>query len=309
MRKKHILIFLIVIILGSSCSVKKMAVNSLAKNMSGDAAAVFMEDDDPVLVGDSFPIILKIMDMLSASSPDNPNIKSTAGSLYVMYASVYLQGRGTVLGYDQWDEQKMLYARAKKHYRRGYEYILDSLELKHKGFKASLAVSDFDSAFSGLKKEDVPDLYWGAAAVLAGVSVDVLDPYFAADRDGAIQMLFKALELDPDFGDGMLDEIMMQYYASMPDSMGGDMDKALYHYHHGVELSQDSLLSIHVSYARAVCTKNQSQEGYDEFKSVLEEVLSRDAESLKHNRLSNILSQEKAAWLLENIDDFFLFGF
>jgi len=286
-----------------------MAVNSLAKNMSGDATAVFMEDNDPQLVGDSFPVILKMMDMLASSSPENSSLKSTAGSLYVMYANVYLQGKGAMLPYEEWDTQKQLYDRAKKHYRRGYDYSIGSLELKHKGFKAALANSDYNTAFSGLKKEDAADLYWAGAAILAGVSIDIMDPNFAADREGAIQMLFKALELDPDFGNGMLDEIMMQYYASMPEGMGGSMEKALYHYHHGVELSKDTMVSIHVSYATSVCTKKQSQEGLDEFTSVLESVLERDVESVPENRLSNIISQKKAAWLLENSSDYFLFGF
>ena len=309
MKVRHFLIIFAAIAVLASCSVKKMAVNSMAKNMSGSSAAVFMEDNDPELVGDSLPVILKMMDMLAATSPDNSNIKSTAGSMYVMYANVYLQGKGAMLPYEEWETQKQLYDRAKKHYRRGYDYIMDSLELKHKGFKAAFAGSDYDTAFSGFKKEDAADLYWGGAAVLAGVSADVLDPHFAADRDGAVKMLFKALELDPDFGNGMLDEIMMQYYASMPEGMGGSMEKALYHYKHGVELSKDSLVSIHVSYASTICTKNQSQEGYDEFTAVLESVLERDVESVKENRLANIISQQKAAWLLENRDDYFLFGF
>jgi len=309
MKLRHFMAILAVLALLSSCSIKKMAVNSMAKNMSGDATAVFMEDNDPELVGDAFPVILKMMDMMAATAPDNSAVRSSAGSMYVMYGSVYLQGKGAMLPYEEWEAQKELYDRAKKHYRRGYDYIMDALELKHKGFKATFAEGNYDDAFAGFKKEDAADLYWGGAAVLAGVSVDVLDPNFAADRDGAVKMLFKALELDPDFGNGMLDEIMMQYYASMPEGMGGSMEKALYHYKHGVELSKDNMVSIHVSYASAICTKNQSQEGYDEFTAVLEDVLARDVESVKENRLANIISQRKAAWLLENRDDYFLFGF
>jgi predicted anti-sigma-YlaC factor YlaD len=309
MKLRHFMALLAVLALLSSCSIKKMAVNSMAKNMSGDATAVFMEDNDPELVGDAFPVILKMMDMMAATAPDNSAVRSSAGSMYVMYGSVYLQGKGAMLPYEEWEAQKELYDRAKKHYRRGYDYIMDALELKHKGFKATFAEGNYDDAFAGFKKEDAADLYWGGAAVLAGVSVDVLDPNFAADRDGAVKMLFKALELDPDFGNGMLDEIMMQYYASMPEGMGGSMEKALYHYKHGVELSKDNMVSIHVSYASAICTKNQSQEGYDEFTAVLEDVLARDVESVKENRLANIISQRKAAWLLENRDDYFLFGF
>jgi len=309
MKVRHLLTILAIAALLSSCSIKKMAINSMAKNMSEDATAVFMEDNDPVLVGDAFPVILKMMDMMAATAPDNSAIKSSAGSMYVMYASVWLQGKGAMLPYDEWEAQKQLYDRAKKHYRRGYNYIMEALDLKHNGFRAAFENADYEGAFAGLKKEDAADLYWGGAAVLAGVSVDMLDPNFAADRDGAVKMLFKALELDPDFGNGMLDDIMMQYYASMPEGMGGSMDKALYHYKHALELSGGNLLSIYVSYASTICTKNQSQEGYDEFTAVLESVLERDVESIEENRLANIISQEKAAWLLENRDDFFLFGF
>lgn len=309
MKIKSFITFFVIILLLSSCSVKKLAINSMAKNMSGDATKVFMEDNDPELVGESFPIILKMMDMLAASAPDNSNIRSTAGSLYVMYGSVYLQGKGAVLPYEMWDEQYKLYERAKKHYRRGYDYIADSLELKYKGFKASMAEGDFDKAFAKMKKSDAADLYWGGAAIMAGVSVDILDPNFAADRDGAIKMLFKAQELDPDFGNGMLDDILMQLYASLPEGMGGSMEKALYHYNHGLEISGGNMVSLYVSYANTICTKNQSQEGYDEFKAILTEVVERDVESVPENRLSNIISQRKAKYLLENIDDYFLFGF
>ena len=117
MRIRHFLAILAVIALLSSCSIKKMAMNSMAKNMSGDATAVFMEDNDPVLVGDAFPVILKMMDMMAATSPENSAIKSTAGSMYVMYANVWLQGKGSMLPYEEWETQKQLYDRAKKHYR------------------------------------------------------------------------------------------------------------------------------------------------------------------------------------------------
>ena len=175
MKVRHFIALLAVTVLLFSCSIKKMAVNSMAKNMSGDATAVFMEDNDPVLVGEAFPVILKMMDMLAATSPDNSAIKSTAGSMYVMYANVWLQGKGAMLPYEEWETQKELYDRAKKHYRRGYDYIMEALELKHKGFKAAFDSSDYESAFAGFKKEDAADLYWGGAAVLAGVSTDVLE--------------------------------------------------------------------------------------------------------------------------------------
>lgn len=294
----------------SSCSVKKMAVNAIAKNMTGnDTAEVFLSDNDPQLVGDSLPLVLKMMDMLVSMDPENPNILSNAGSLFVMYGNFYIQLPADMLPYDQWQEQKDMYARAKKHYNRGYDYIMRALNMRHKNFSEEMSAGNFDQAFADMKKSDAADLYWCSAAVLAGCSVDVLDPVFAARRGDAVRMLFKAYELDPDFGSGMIDELMMLYYASMPAGMGGDMEKAVWHFRRGIEISDDTLLSLYVSYATSICTKNQTREGYDEFADMLEKVLERDVETSSANRLTNIVSQKKAAWLLENIDNYFLIGF
>lgn len=284
----------------SSCSFKKLSM---------DATTAFMEDNDPVLVGDSLPLVLKMMDILATSNPGNTNILSTAGSLFVMYSNAYLQSPADMLSYEELEKQKEMYSRAKKLYRRGYDYVTASLDRKYKGFLDNMEKGDFDKALKKVKKRDAGDLYWGGAAILAGVSVDILDPYFASDRDKAIAMLFRACELDPDFGNGMLDEIMMQYYASMPQGMGGSMEKAEYHYRRGIELSEDNLLSIHVSYALTVCTKDQTMEGYSRFVSVLDSVISRDIENNPKNRLSNTISREKAEWLLKNKDNYFLIGF
>lgn len=304
-----VIFFILIAMCASSCSVKKMAINSIAESMSGDASDVFMGDNDPVLVGDSLPVILKMMDVMAAASPSNPNILSNAGSLFVMYANVYLQLEADMLPYEEWELQKEMYGRAKKLYRRGYEYIVSSLELRYKGFKEKIAAGDYEAAFEKMKKKDAADLYWGGAAILAGVSVDILDPFFASDRDTGIKMLFKAEELDPDFGNGMLDEVMMIYYASMPDGMGGDMKKAIKHFHRGIELSEGNMISLYVSYALSISTKKQNREGYEEFKEMLCKALEKDAENSPENRLANIINRKKAGWLLKNADNYFLIDF
>lgn len=300
MKFRYVVLILAVAAVLSSCSFKKLSM---------DANTAFMEDNDPVLVGDSLPLVLKMMDILATSNPGNTNILSSAGSLFVMYSNAYLQTPADMLPYEELEKQKEMYSRAKKLYRRGYDYVTASLDRKYKGFLDNMEKGDFDKALKKVKKRDAGDLYWGGAAILAGVSVDILDPYFASDRDKAIAMLFRACELDPDFGNGMLDEIMMQYYASMPQGMGGSMEKAEYHYRRGIELSEDNLLSIHVSYALTVCTKDQTMEGYSRFVSVLDSVISRNIENNPNNRLSNTISREKAEWLLQNKDNYFLIGF
>ena len=99
---------------------------------------------------------------------------------------------------------------------------------------------------------------------------------------------------------------LLQYSASLPEGMGGGIEKAEYHYKKAVELSEGKKASPYVSYALAVCTKRDDQMGADNFKNVLEKALSIDENEVPEDRLENIVFKRKAEWLLENIENYFL---
>jgi predicted anti-sigma-YlaC factor YlaD len=58
-----------------------------------------------------------------------------------------------------------------------------------------------------------------------------------------------------------------------------------------------------VSLATSVCVSKQY---VDEFRELLKKALAVDVDKYIPNRLANILSQRKARWLLDHMDNFFL---
>ncbi len=58
------LIALTMLVMGSGCSIKRMAINALASG-----GTTFESDDDPDLVGKALPFSLKLLESLLAESP------------------------------------------------------------------------------------------------------------------------------------------------------------------------------------------------------------------------------------------------
>ena len=82
-RTAHLLILITVLlillnILG--CSVRKIAINSVANALSGEGSLVFSGDDDPELVGDALPFVLKLYESLYEQAPENTSLAIATGN-------------------------------------------------------------------------------------------------------------------------------------------------------------------------------------------------------------------------------------
>ena len=76
----------IVLTLGmAGCSVKQMAVNSLAETLC-ESNSVFASDNDPELIRQALPFSLKLIEGLLAESPNNRNLLLAASSGFTQYA-------------------------------------------------------------------------------------------------------------------------------------------------------------------------------------------------------------------------------
>ncbi len=303
--KKIIFLFYVIgaLVFLNSCSINKMAVKAVSKSFSGGGEAVFTADDDPRLVGDALPLLLKINEMLIINDPDNPELKASAGKLFIIYSNLFIQTPADMLDYTEWKKQSEMYDRAKKMYIRGCNYLKESLELKH---KIKIDLSDKKSIETDYEESDVDSLYWLGAGLMSAITIDLTDPHLAPLRNTAIDLMFRAYSLDPDMGRGALHEYFLRYYASIPESMGGSLEKAEYHFKKALKLSEGSRVSPYIAYASSVSVKNQSREGLEEFRKMLETALKLDIDSYPENRLENTIMKQKAAWYLENIDNFFL---
>jgi hypothetical protein len=117
------------------------------------------------------------------------------------------------------------------------------------------------------------------------------------------KMLIKAITLDPNWRKGALYSAMMSYTSSRPDLFGDAMIDSVTFYYEKALLASDSLdASLFVSYAEIIDKKFQNR---TEFERKLHYVLQADGKNDKDFRLSNIIAQERAKWLLSKTDEYF----
>ena len=287
----------------TACSINKMAMNAVSNALTAEGSSnVFTGDSDPQLVGDALPFAIKMYESLLAANPKHQGLLRTTGSLLVMYANGFVQKPAEQLPRSMYAERMAAMERAKKLYLRGLELLCRGLELKYPGFDGafqqdSLQEGTLPAILAKMKKDDVPSLYWAAAGGLSAFSLNPLDLDLGRRIPAFFAFVQRAYELDADFNSGALDDFLLLYYASVPESLGGDKAKAELHYRRALEKSGGLLASPYISYAQAISIPAQD---YDTFKVCLDAALAIDPDADKSNRLVNIISQRKARYLLDN---------
>ena len=165
-----------------------------------------------------------------------------------------------------------------------------------------------DSWLSGetdlqFKINDVSDLYWLAAAYGGAIKSSRGNPFDVVKLPVVKKLLITAIALDPKWGKGALYSAMMSYTSSRPDLFGDALIDSVSSFYARALIASDSLdASLFVSYAELIDKKFQNR---DAFERKLDLVLNMDVEKDKDFRLSNIIAQERAKWLLSKTDEIF----
>ncbi|HWE30930.1 MAG TPA: TRAP transporter TatT component family protein, partial [Polyangia bacterium] len=154
------------------------------------------------------------------------------------------------------------------------------------------------AAIARAKKEDVPTLYWLAAAWGSAVANAKDDMRLVGELPIVAALMKRALELDESYDEGAIHEFFITYDASQGDGKAA----AKKHFERALELSHNKKLGPCVTYAEAVCVDSQDKK---EFVRLLDKVLAFDVDSDRDHRLVNILAQRRARWLMSRIADLF----
>lgn len=332
MKSLPCLLFAIILLIFSSCSINRFATRIVADALTGSAGgSVFTSDDDPEFIADALPFTLKVFESLLYSDPKNIDlIEATAGG-FISYANVFLQAPAELLEYEKIEEKERLLIRAASMYRRGGRYASQGLELLSPGFEESFEMGDWQVAFENLKVDAVPFLYWKAAAILGEFSVDSFNPGLMVNIPDSVALIVRALELEEDYNQGALHDLLISVFGNLPVSLiysttdstdsysvkevldeyysahgktyaqMSITDQALFHMEESLRFSNGMKVSPYVS-SSSIFIKNQDIERY---KSNLNKAIEIDVNLDPENRLVNIISQRKAHWLLDHIEDYF----
>jgi len=287
-----------------SCSINKLVMNMVADALTGEGSSdVFTGDPDPQLVGDAIPFAIKMYEALLSQNPEHQGLINQTGSMFVMYANAFVQGPADLLPRSMYEERQEAMDRSKSLYLRGLKILYDGLELKYKGFSAAFKNGNLPDILTKMKKDDVPALYWSAAAGLSAFSLNPFDLELSMRIMEFHALVERAYELNPDFNNGALDEFFLLFYGSLPEGMGGDRSKVDLYYQRVLEKTNYLSSGPYVSYAQSICIPAQD---YDKFKELLGIALAIDPNANPSNRLVNIISQRKAQYLLDSAAQYFI---
>ncbi len=300
--------------------------------MAGDESSeLFTGDNDPQLVKDALPFILKMYEMLAEKNPKNSDLLLSTGKTFVMYSNIFIQTPANMLPDEQYLDQFKMLRRSKKMYQRGVEYILRAIELKHKNFRVQLEEGEIDTILNEMDQDDIPYLYWAASGMLGEFTCDPFDFSLGSGLYKPVAFLYRALEIDETYDNGALHDLLIMINASLPEALMykkiegaisetadytagyyGELnlltpsDKSRYHFERAVEIAGGRSSSPYLSLATTVSVNEQN---YEEFQSLLNTALEIDPELIPEMRLAGVIYRDKAQWLLDHASNFFLLDF
>ncbi len=268
-------------------------------NALAESSDVYSSDEDPELVRDALPFALKTIESLLAQVPEHKGLLVAAASGFTQYSYAFVWLDSEEAAQSDPVKAKQLRARARQLYLRARDYGLRALELRQPGFR-ELLNHDPAHALKKMKRNDVPALYWTAAAWGAAVTQAKGEMDLVADLPVVETLMRRALELDESFDRGAIHDFFLSYEASRA---GGSLEKAKEHFQRAKELNQGHKVGPLVSFAENISVQTQNRK---EFNELLDRALAFDVNSVPSLRLANILAQRRARQLKAQIDDLFL---
>jgi len=276
-------------------------MKSMANAMS-ESSVVYARDEDPELVGDALPFLLKTVEGLLVEQPNNETLLLTACQGFTSYAQAYVAVPADYREAKDLEGAREERVRASRLFLRGRKYGLRALELSYPGISKSL-LEDPDKALAKTKKKDVPLLFWTGAAWGGAINTSKTDMDLVADLGVANALLQRANALDPHWNRGAVHEVLIALEAARSGGNGGSVEAARKHFEMAVTLSQGKKAGPYVTLAQSVSIKEQN---LAEFRQLLETALAVNLDASPDDRLANVLAQRRARWLLVHTGDYFI---
>lgn len=276
-------------------------VSSQVSNAFHDFSTACSRDDDPDLVWDAMPFVIKLIDGRLVSAPHDTELLATAAALYTRYAYGNLAQQADFIEKKDYDRAVALRRRAGQLLVRARDYGIRGLAAGDARYLEKLRTQPAET-LAAAKTADVPLLYWTACAWGAAITLSKENPELTADQFIVEALMRRSLALDEKYESGGAHEFLMTFEAARA-GVGGSYERAEQHFRRAVQISGGRLTSPYVAYAEAVLAPQQKRE---EFVKRLEDALALPVDRDPDNRLANVVAARRAQWLLDQVDDLFL---
>lgn len=193
--------------------------------------------------------------------------------------------------------------RASLLYLKARDYALTPLMLND-AFRGSLhkPVNKFSRSLDDFDRSDAPALYWAASSWMAWIALNLDKTEVLMDIPKIEAMLLKVIELDERYYYGSAHATLGAFYASRSKVIGGDPDKAKYHFDRAFEISDSRLLFIHLLYAKYYAYQIQDRALFEE---TLHKVMAAPVDYFPEKNFANEVAKRKARVLLDDVDMYF----
>lgn len=260
---------------------------SAAADFAGNLSAAILNQSDPVLVRDSLPAYLLILDSLAAEPGAGPDVLGAAARLYAAYAVVFV---------DDPARSASLASRARDYGRRALCAAntggcdLDGLPL-----------DQFSSRLDRLAPSSADALLAYAVGSLAYLRTHSDDWQALTDLPRVERALERLLAMGAAGQEGTVNTYLGVLNSLRPPALGGQPERGRAYFEKAIEATGGRDLSAKVEYARNYARLVYDRELHDR---LLGEVLAADpvAPGLT---LFNTLARQQAQDLLATADEYF----
>ena len=284
----------------SACSLKQMAVNTVASTLA-ESGTTFTSDEDLQLVGDAIPFALKFYESILESTPKHLALLLATCSSFTQYAYAYVETDAETLPRSRSTESQAIRDRALKLYLRARGYCFRAINVRFGAGSTDALLVKPETVVAKAKREDVPLLYWMAASWGSAISLGLDKPEVAIDLPIVRVLAERALALDEKWGKGSVHELFVTL-DGLPEVLGGNPARAREHFNRAVELQKGLSPGPYVSLATGVAVATQNRA---EFERLLKMALAIDPDKDPSTRLVTLVMQKRARLLLDRIDEQF----
>ena len=245
--------------------------------------------------------IKSIQNKIQISNSSDIDLLQRGAQELTMYSYGFLIEESDRIILDNYSKGKKIENEAHDYFSEAVKYGDLALSKKYENYLNWLTGSSSILANSELL--DLNLLYWTAAAYGGAISSSSADPAWVIKLPRVGKLLNQIVHIDSSWNGGAAIVALISFTMNNPKiNFNERIKKSKKLFSYALKVSGGNDLGPYVTYAESVSMANQNRE---EFIHLLRSALKIDIKANKDLVLTNIISKNRAKWLLENIDEFF----